>query len=229
MSRPGWIILLFALFCVGAQAQTILTITGTVTLTTDEGSVLPAGVQVGDAVTTVVTFGTPFSSNFDASSQTMSYHFNDADFYRTTIGSYTWTNGTDAGAILINNDATNVIGDTRDIFSVSLNVSGTPATFPGAIAGGLASFTLMDASSPYTLVADFSLPATSGDVSFADATYLQGALSSTAGAFSNWGIIYSVDTFSITAVPEPSTAALFAGVSVLILAAVVQARRRRGV
>jgi hypothetical protein len=218
-----------------ARAQTTLTITGTVTSTSNTGNTLPSGINVGDAVTTTVTYTTPQTSDFSGSTQTNAYTFLATNFtFQTTIGGYTWTNGTEIGNIYIINNGTNLVGDTRDQFNAGGGVNGTPATYPGAIPGGASTYavTFTDQTNPYDLVTGFSLPRSSSDINFSASTLFNGSISSSTGANANWGISFSANAVFIStasAIPEFSSVPLLIGVCAFGVAGFVQKRRRDGV
>ncbi len=228
LSFFGLFLALFVFTVTAFGQTTVWYYTGTVTsLTTQGGAPLPSGVSVGDTITGTFSYGLPSTTTTYPSlpaMQTTNYAFGSGFTYSVAIGSSTWSYGT-SGTIAIENNQPNF---NRD--HISVTGTGTPTSFPGTYPGtpSFPSMNLIiaDTSSSYDLVSGMSLPRSAGDINFGAATSSSGYVKYSTGPVTNWTINYSITDLSTTqsfasvvsAVPEPQTYALIAGLATLGIA-----------
>jgi len=217
-------------FSAKAHAQFVsCQVTGTVTHVTDLNGDLPSGVTVGDQVLTTFSFRTPHLTNFDPYAQITNYSFAASEFsISTTIGALTWSSAGNVGSITIRNDGSNILGDVSDEFFVISNITGTPDSFPGALESySNMGFDLRDTVATYDLITGFALPTSDGVVNLGAATLAQGFVQSSAGASVHWNITYSVESLTLTAIPEPATVATWTAAGAFAAVIVFRARRQQ--
>jgi hypothetical protein len=219
LSLFGLLLALFVFVIPAFGQTTVWYFTGTVTsLFTQGGAVLPAGVNVGDSVTGTFSYGVPSSSltyPFVPTTQTTNYSFSSGVSFSATIGANTWSYVSTGGTISIEN------GSNMNRDYVSFTPTGTPTSFPGSIPGfptfPSSTLTFIDSSNTYDMVSGTSLPTATGDINLAAATSATGRIGSSTSPGFSWSINYSVNSLSTSAIPEPQTYVLLAGLATLML------------
>ena len=214
-----------ALLCAtAANTRAQLTIghfTGAVTSITDSGSPPPDGVNLGDRVSVTFSYGTP---SFSFGTTPKLYIFSsDPLSFAVTIGASTWSATSTSGFVKIANDNATL----NDRYEVNTSfVSAASANFPGALANSAVGLFTEDAIAPFDLVSGLALPRTTSDVNLAAATTANGSIISADASFANmWSIEFSVQDFSLSTIPEPSSVALVFGATSFL--GVLILRRKR--
>ena len=185
-------------------------VSGFVTRISEINGLVPPGIQLGDAVSASFSYGAVISY-WDWDTQTRRYSFADGDFsFQVLIGSHTWSVVSGIGYANIENDQP---VRQRDQYYIStVNISGSPATFPGALQSSYLALGIYDWTLPFQLVSGLALPRLTSDINLIAANQTQGVISTSASGFgplpSTWTINYSVNSFSLTPIPEPTSASL---------------------
>ena len=207
------LIVLLCTTLLSANAQnTVGKISGTVQRISDPGGLAPAGVSIGDIVSTQFTYAA-VSSIFDLPGSFRQYNFiNENISMVTTIGALTWSTSR-SGYVYVEND--NAVHQ-RDIYSVASFWTGADSgSFPGALSSSYLHIGMADGSAPYELLSSLGLPRSTLDINLLARSHGlvydsdSGISSSGLGPFNNWNINYTIESFSLTSVPEPSIVSLF--------------------
>lgn len=211
----------FALVSTSVLAlQTTGTATGKVSFISDQNGLVPSEIHVGDTVVTTFGYGditSTSSTPFDP--QSVGYSFGGGGpAFQVSIGSFIWRVAAGAARVNIENDQPT---RSRDQYYVeSFAVTGAASSFPGALDNSRLWLGLYDWTAPYELVSSLHLPRSNSDINLSAVNMNNqggiGSFSST-GAYKTWGINYSIDTFSISTVPEPSMLSLMLSAAALFL------------
>lgn len=200
----------FLVFCSTSFAnQTTGAISGVVTKIV--GAHAPIGVSVGDPVLSSFSYGAASSSGTDLVG--WQYNFENTDFALVVrIGSLKWGSIAEKGLVILRKG---FLGDSYSVGSNNIADANFPGHVdPSGLYQNLLSIGVSDNSAPYELIDSFQLPRSANDLHLQSATNMGGHIG-LAGPptlpgdppASTWSIEYRIDTFVLSPVPEPSTAA----------------------
>ena len=223
------VIITFSLVSTSAIAlQTTVSATGKVVNIYNPGGFAPSSVKVGETVVATLGYGDVASTNSTPSDPArVSYSFSRGGSpFQISIGNLVWRVSAGTSEVVLENDQP---VRNRDVYYVrSFDLYGAAATFPGSIDASYLFLGLIDWTAPYELVSSLNLPRSDSDINLSAINSIhQGGINSygSAGPTNSWTINYSIDTITISTVPEPSKLVLLFA-SALFLGAIGKIRGR---
>ncbi len=170
-----------------ANAEVVLTFTGTVNDVGGFGASPPSGISIGSQVSGRVTYVPTAATEVETGPSERSFIFplGSTHQFTITIESHVWT--TDLLGVSTCDSV--CAGDYLDF----AGFSNTTVNFPGNLETGILAIEFSDEESPFTLLNGHDLPDAPEDIVFGAASFQSGSVTSTSNLGGFWFISFDLD------------------------------------